>query len=58
MRAGNFPGSVELGRNAIGRYEDEIAAWVDGRVRRAIGLGKPPAWSEANEHGPCGFASE
>lgn len=37
IRAGTFPAPVELGRNAIGWYSDEIEAWVASRPRRTYG---------------------
>ena len=39
IRAGKFPAPVELGKNAVGWYEDEIVAWQEAlpRVRYAPG---------------------
>ena len=34
-RKGKFPAPVEIGDNAIGWYEDEIAAWLEARPRAA-----------------------
>ena len=36
MRRDEFPRSVRLGRNKIGWYEDEVAAWIEARPRQAL----------------------
>ena len=33
VKAGKFPAPVQLGENAVGWYEDEIAAWLESRPR-------------------------
>ncbi len=30
---GQFPAPVQLGKNSIGFYEDEVAAWLESRPR-------------------------
>jgi prophage regulatory protein len=37
IRDGRFPAPVELGRNSIGWFEDEIEAWLATRPRRRYG---------------------
>ena len=37
VRAGTFPAPVELGVNAIGWHESEIAAWLESCNRRTYG---------------------
>ena len=33
VKAGKFPAPVQLGENAVGWYEDEIATWLESRPR-------------------------
>lgn len=37
IRDGRFPAPVELGRNSIGWFEDEVEAWLAARPRRRYG---------------------
>ena len=37
VRAGTFPAPVEIGKNAIAWFEDEIEAWRVSRPRRTYG---------------------
>jgi prophage regulatory protein len=32
-KAGDFPEPVRLGANSVGWYEDEVAAWIQSRLR-------------------------
>lgn len=34
VRAGRFPAPLELGRNSVGWFEDEIDGWLASRPRR------------------------
>ncbi len=43
MRRQEFPRSVVLGRNKIGWYEDEVAAWIEARPRQALKGDRPLA---------------
>lgn len=37
MKAGDFPGSYQLGPRAVGWRSDEIDAWINSRARVARG---------------------
>jgi prophage regulatory protein len=37
VRAGTFPAPVQLGRNSIGWFEEEVEAWLASRPRVAYG---------------------
>jgi prophage regulatory protein len=37
IRNGLFPAPIELGRNSIGWFEDEIEEWLAARPRRTYG---------------------
>jgi predicted DNA-binding transcriptional regulator AlpA len=40
VRDGRFPAPIELGRNSIGWFEDEIDHWLASRRRRTYGAAK------------------
>jgi predicted DNA-binding transcriptional regulator AlpA len=51
VKAGRFPAPVEVGPNAIGWFEDEVAAWQQNLPRRTYGATAPTSEPNATDQG-------
>jgi prophage regulatory protein len=45
-RAGLFPARIQLGPRSVGWFEDEVDAWVRGRIRAGCQGPRFPSWKK------------